>query len=67
MVENKVVFITGAASGIGYEIGVEFAKNGAKVVLTDINEDKVREVTDTLRQNGFDCMGLKCDVTKEVL
>ncbi|WP_087972607.1 3-hydroxybutyrate dehydrogenase [Oceanobacillus rekensis] len=65
MVEERVVFITGAASGIGYEIGVEFAKNSAKVVLSDINEEKVREVSEKLRNDGFDCIGLKCDVTKE--
>jgi 3-hydroxybutyrate dehydrogenase len=65
MVENKVVFITGAASGIGYEMGVEFAKNGAKVVLSDINEEKVNEVTKQLNADGYDCFGVKCDVTSE--
>lgn len=65
MVENKVVFITGAASGIGYEIGVEFAKNGAKVALTDINTEKVKEVSESLNKDGYDCIGLKCDVTDE--
>ncbi|MGJ9457584.1 3-hydroxybutyrate dehydrogenase [Oceanobacillus sp. CF4.6] len=65
MVENKVVFITGAASGIGYEIGVAFAKDGAKVVFSDINTEKVKEVSEKLSKDGYDCIGLKCDVTKE--
>ncbi|ASN06138.1 3-hydroxybutyrate dehydrogenase [Virgibacillus necropolis] len=65
MVENKVVFITGAASGIGYEVGVEFVKNGAKVAFSDINEEKVHEVTQKLNQEGYDCFGIKCDVTDE--
>lgn len=65
MVENKVVFITGAASGIGFQIGVEFLNNGAKVVFTDINEQKLNEATENLRNEGFDCLGLKVDVTKE--
>ncbi len=65
MVQDKVVFITGAASGIGYQIGVEFAKNGAKVAFSDVNEEKVKEVTEELKEQGFDCIGLKCDVTNE--
>ncbi|UOQ44970.1 3-hydroxybutyrate dehydrogenase [Halobacillus salinarum] len=65
MVENQVVFITGAASGIGYEIGTEFAKQGAKVAFTDLNEEKVKEAARKLEQEGHDCIGIKCDVTKE--
>lgn len=65
MKDGKVVFITGAASGIGYEIGVEFAKEGAKVAFSDINEDKLNEVVANLVAEGFDCLAVKCDVTKE--
>jgi len=65
MVENKVVFITGAASGIGYEIGRAFAKNGAKVALSDVNAEKVLEASEDLKKKGHDCIGLKCDVTSE--
>ena len=43
MVQNKVVFITGAAQGIGFEIAKEFYTKSATVVLTDINEEKVKE------------------------
>ena len=34
--KDKVAVITGGASGVGYEIGVALAKEGAKVVLSDI-------------------------------
>ena len=64
MVKNKSI-ITGAASGIGYEIGVAFAKGGATVIFTDINEEKVIEITKELCNKGLDCYGIKCDVTKE--
>ncbi|EQB37417.1 MULTISPECIES: 3-hydroxybutyrate dehydrogenase [Virgibacillus] len=65
MVENQVVFITGAASGIGYEIGVAFLTSNASVVFTDINETKVNEVVNKLKEQGYDCLGLTCDVTNE--
>lgn len=65
MVKNRVVFITGAASGIGYEMGAAFARIGAKVVLSDRNQTKLKAVTEELREKGYECIGLSCDVTKE--
>lgn len=65
MVENKVLLITGAASGIGHEIGRHFLKHGAKVVFTDMDETKLTEKTADLRRQGYDCIGVKCDVTAE--
>lgn len=49
MVDNKVVLITGAASGIGYEISRDFGKEGAKIVLSDINEVAVKKAAKTLQ------------------
>ncbi|PRO66391.1 3-hydroxybutyrate dehydrogenase [Alkalicoccus urumqiensis] len=62
---TQTVLITGAASGIGYEIGAAFARDGAHVVLSDINETKVREAAQALQEGGHDALGLVCDVTKE--
>ena len=42
MLENKVCIVTGAASGIGLAIAESFAKDGARVVMADINEDKLK-------------------------
>ncbi|WHY61050.1 3-hydroxybutyrate dehydrogenase [Cytobacillus firmus] len=65
MVQNKVVFITGAAQGIGYEIGKRFAEHGARIVLTDIQEAAVKKAAENLQNEGFEALGLKCDVTSE--
>jgi 3-hydroxybutyrate dehydrogenase len=65
MVENKVVFITGAARGIGLEIGKTFAENGAKVALSDLDGAGVLEAAKTLQEIGFDVIGIKCNVTDE--
>ncbi|MGA4722035.1 3-hydroxybutyrate dehydrogenase [Fictibacillus nanhaiensis] len=65
MVENKVVVITGSASGIGFEIGKTFAQNGSKVVLTDLNEEGVKKAAEELKSLGLEAIGLKADVTSE--
>ena len=65
MVKEKVAIITGSARGIGFEIGKVFAENGAKVVLSDLNEKAVVEAAEKLRSEGLDVIGLKADVTKE--
>ncbi|MFJ7827128.1 3-hydroxybutyrate dehydrogenase [Psychrobacillus sp. NPDC096623] len=62
MVKDKVLLITGAAQGIGFEVAQEFYKAGAKVVLTDINEEKVKDAAKLL---GDNVLGIKCDVTIE--
>ena len=63
MVTNRVVFLTGAASGIGYEMGKAFAKEGAKVVITD--RRRTCKAAEQLQNEGFQAIGLKCDVTSE--
>ncbi|MFC0522880.1 3-hydroxybutyrate dehydrogenase [Pontibacillus salicampi] len=63
--KNKVVFLTGSASGIGYEIGEDFAKRGARVVFSDINEKKLNDAVQGLQQGGYECIAVACDVTKE--
>ncbi|WP_273835576.1 3-hydroxybutyrate dehydrogenase [Guptibacillus sedimenti] len=65
LINKKVVVITGAASGIGKELAQVFAENGAKVVLSDLDEDKVKRAAAELKENGMDTIGIHCDVTKE--
>jgi 3-hydroxybutyrate dehydrogenase len=65
MIAKRVVFITGAASGIGLAIGKEFAKAGAQVVISDLNEEKVLEAASSLQSSGLTIVGAACDVTSE--
>jgi len=61
-VEGKVALVTGAASGIGRASALMLAGQGAKVALTDINADGVREVA---AQIGASAIGITHDVTSE--
>ncbi len=63
MVENKVVWISGAARGIGYEIATTFARHGARVVLTDRDEQQLTTVIQQLQRDGLACEGQVCDVS----
>jgi 3-hydroxybutyrate dehydrogenase len=63
--EHKVVFITGAARGIGFEIGKTFAENGGVVVLSDLDEEAVEIAALSLRNTGMKAIGMKCNVTNE--
>ena len=60
--QNKVVFITGAARGIGKSCAEAFAKEGAKVVIADIN---IEGATTTAQEIGSNALAVKMDVTKQ--
>ncbi|WP_078427596.1 SDR family NAD(P)-dependent oxidoreductase [Alkalihalobacterium alkalinitrilicum] len=63
--ENKVAIITGAANGIGKEEAILFAKNGAKVVVTDIDEKALHETVEFINKEGGTALGIKHDVSLE--
>lgn len=61
---HKVALITGAGSGLGLLSAKCFAKEGAKVVLVDINEDAINAAVEEIRKDGGDAIACKVDVTK---
>ena len=61
-IENKVTIITGAAQGIGLACGQRFARDGARVVLADINADKGEAAAEAIRSDGGDAIFVNCDV-----
>ena len=50
--EGKVAIVTGAASGIGQAMALRFAKEGARVMATDVNESGVNGTLETIRAEG---------------
>ncbi|KAJ3556546.1 hypothetical protein NM688_g1973 [Phlebia brevispora] len=63
-VHGSVVIITGAASGIGKEMALLFAKHGAKVVIGDLDLTEAQKVANAINDNGQDAIACLCDVTK---
>jgi len=62
---DKVVVVTGAASGIGAAICYKFSREGARIGLLDMDEKRVRFAADKLKAAGADAMGIPCDVVNE--
>ncbi|NLD58049.1 MAG: glucose 1-dehydrogenase [Clostridiales bacterium] len=61
---NKVAFVTGAGQGMGQQFAVDLAAEGAKVVISDINAEALKETEGMLAEKGADFLSLICDVTK---
>jgi len=60
---NKVAFITGAASGIGRETAIRFAKEGAKLMLCDIDEIGLKSTALACQQHAGEALTQFCDVS----
>lgn len=61
---NQTVFITGAGSGIGQATALAFAKDGAQVVVADINETTGKHTVHLIQELNGRALFVPCDVTK---
>jgi len=63
--KDKVCIVTGAASGIGKEIALTYAREGAKVVIADLNKAAAQATASELSSQGGTAMAVGADVTDE--
>jgi len=62
-IRDKIILITGGASGIGKLMAFSFAEKGAKVVIWDINSDGIKAVENEALDKGLFIKGMICDVS----
>jgi NAD(P)-dependent dehydrogenase (short-subunit alcohol dehydrogenase family) len=63
--KGKVVIITGARRGMGRSHALSFAKEGAKIVVSDISLEDCQKVVKEIEKLGGEAIAIKCDVTKK--
>src|SRR5438105_1767427 len=65
LLKDKVAIVTGAASGIGKEIAVIFAREGAKVVIADLNQEAADATAREIDPGGKRAISVAMNVTDE--
>lgn len=59
--KEQVAIITGAGQGIGFEICLQLANNGAAIILNDIDEELTQKATSVINEKGGRCIGVSGD------
>jgi NAD(P)-dependent dehydrogenase (short-subunit alcohol dehydrogenase family) len=63
--QDKVAIITGGGQGIGRAYALRFAREGARVIVADVNQTNAAAVADEAGRFGSDCVAIKTDVSDE--
>lgn len=63
-VEGRVALVTGSGGGIGEVVAKTLSQNGARVVINDVNVEKVLKVADDIKVAGGEVIGIAADITK---
>jgi len=64
--EQRIAIVTGAGQGIGRAIARGFAREGAGVVIADVNEESARTVKDEIEAGGGRALAMRTDVSNEI-
>lgn len=63
--KGKVAVVTGGASGIGEKTAEFFVQEGVKVLIADVNRERIEKTVRSLKERKGEAHGIPCDVTRE--
>jgi NAD(P)-dependent dehydrogenase (short-subunit alcohol dehydrogenase family) len=65
MFENKIILVTGAASGIGRETAIAFAEKKAIVCISDVDQEGLMDTEEQIQKKGADVLAIRADISDE--